>query len=136
MYKNYEHFTEINNEEVEYYINSENLEDDEEYLDSQYNIDEEMIVEENEQKNDNIDEKIKNNEVIKLDDFDTTVDLLQNKLIRVENNKKVHMKKSIKIIIFVIIGLLLAVILGAFLKHNKIVKKETLLEMVEPPRLY
>ena len=46
------------------------------------------------------------------------------------------MKKSIKIIIFVIIGLLLAVIIGAFLKHTKVVKKETLLEMVEPPRLY
>jgi hypothetical protein len=134
MYKNYEHFTEINNEEVEYNIESENLEDEEGYLDTQYYIDEEMIVEEN----DDIDEKIKNNEIIKLDDFDTTTDLLQKQIIKCDNNnnKKKHMKKSIEIIILVIIGLLFAVIAGAFLKHMKVVKKESLFEMVEPPKLY
>lgn len=141
MYKNYEHFTENNDkqvedEQVEYDINSEYIEMEEENLDSQY--DEEINLEENEPKNDEIDEKIKNNEIIKLDDFDTTTDLLQKKLIKNETyeSKKKHMKKSIEIIIYVIIGLLIAVIIGIFLKHHNIVKKESIIELVEPPKLY
>ena len=141
MYKNYEHFTEnkdeqVENEQVEYDINSEYLENEEENLDSQY--DEEINLEENEPKNDEIDEKIKNNEIIKLDDFDTTTDLLQTQLIKNETyeSKKKHMKKGIEIIIYVIIGLLIAVIIGIFLKHHKIVKKESIIELVEPPKLY
>lgn len=141
MYKNYEHFTENNDkqvedEQVEYDINSEYIEMEEENLDSQY--DEEINLEENEPKNDEIDEKIKNNDIIKLDDFDTTTDLLQKKLIKNETyeSKKKHMKKSIEIIIYVIIGLLIAVIIGIFLKHHNIVKKESIIELVEPPKLY
>ena len=79
-----------------------------------------------------------NNDIIKLDDFDTTTDLLQKQLIKNETyeSKKKHMKKGIEIIIYVIIGLLIAVIIGMFLKHHKIVKKESIIELVEPPKLY
>ena len=120
MYKNYEHFTK---DQEEYYINSEDLEN------------EEMDTYDQE---DDIEEKIKNKEIIRLDDFNRDTYILQEQLMKdnTDENKKKYIKKGIQIIIFLIIGLLIAIIAGVFLRHMKVIKQELILEMVEPPRLY
>ena len=138
MYKNYEHFTEDidTKEQVEYYINSEDLENDEIDYSDQDTYDQEMIVEE--EQEDDIEEKIKNKEIIRLDDFDRDTYILQEQIMKEDavENKKKNIKKGIQIIIFLIIGLLIAIIAGIFLRYMKIYKQELILEMVEPPRLY
>jgi len=138
MYKNYEHFTEDidTKEQVEYYINSEDLENDEIDYSDQDTYDQEMIVEE--EQEDDIEEKIKNKEIIRLDDFDRDTYILQEQIMKEDavENKKENIKKGIQIIIFLIIGLLIAIIAGIFLRYMKIYKQELILEMVEPPRLY
>ena len=138
MYKNYEHFTEDidTKEQVEYYINSEDLENDEIDYSDQDTYDQEMIVEE--EQEDDIEEKIKNKEIIRLDDFDRDTYILQEQIMKEDavENKKENIKKGIQIIIFLIIGLLIAIIAGIFLRYMKVYQQELFLEMVEPPRLY
>ena len=83
-------------------------------------------------------EKIKNKEILKLSDFDHITDVVDKQIIQDEKREdsQKNMKKGIEIILYFIIGLLLAIIVGAFLKHNKKSKVESILEEVEPPKLY
>ena len=85
-----------------------------------------------------IQEKIKNKQLLTLNDFDQITDVAEKQIMEYEDKEKtnIKLKKGVKIIVYLIIGLLAAVIIGAFLKQMKKSNRESLLEEVEPPKLY
>ena len=87
---------------------------------------------------DRIKEKIKNKEILRLSDFDKITDVVDKQILEDEErqNKMSTLKKGVKIAVYLVIGLLICVIIGAFLNHIKKTKKESILDDVEPPRLY
>ena len=148
MYKNYEHFTlqkdaadinisdEVNSDE--YKIETEDLIDDENVLDldepSDLNTDSIEIETTHQRKKKGSDE----NNFIKVDDFDKSTDLIVKKAIKQFEKKErsEYTRQVVHMGIYVLIGILVAIIFGYILISVKETKIANEIEIVEPPRLY